>query len=142
MLGHLPLGPWPTLSAWRQIPVAFYVCGKSAFPSVAPNFRLSGVIRDNPGDIMEARKILGVFSLSMVLGLPHAMNAEGGASNVKYCTNSDPNCGLSGIDRSVLRDSLFKGLKDLPFGLGGRGIGFPADVLAAAYNMNDQQHEF
>jgi len=78
----------------------------------------------------------------MVLGLPHAMNAEGGASNVKYCTNSDPNCGLSGIDRSVLRDSLFKGLKDLPFGLGGRGIGFPADVLAAAYNMNDQQHEF
>jgi hypothetical protein len=87
---------------------------------------------------MALRKMFTMLSLSTLLTLPQMMNAEDATQNAKHCADSDSDCGLSGIKKAQLLDSLYRGLTDLPFGLNGREIGFPADVLAAAYGIDEQ----
>jgi hypothetical protein len=80
--------------------------------------------------------------LAIVLALPQTAKVNNVVADSKDCTDSKSPCGLSGVDRSVLLKSLLDGMSDLPTGFAARGIGFPADVLAAAYGIDDGGREF
>ena len=57
------------------------------------------------------------------------------------CTGR-PHCGLAGVERLILLDSLRQSLVDLPSLFGRPGIGIPADVLAEAYGIEDESRRF
>jgi hypothetical protein len=90
---------------------------------------------------MTTWKPLGAAILLVTLVLP--VKASDAAVSMKDCTNSGSACGLSGVDRRTLLKSLRDGMKDMPrSSLAAPGIGFPADVVAVAYGIDDPGREF
>jgi hypothetical protein len=91
---------------------------------------------------MTARVFLPVTSLLVAAALASATFAEDQSQKPMLCNNANLTCGLTGISQTELLDSLYQGINNLPHGLKGATMGFPAEVLAAAYGIDARGNTF
>ncbi len=79
--------------------------------------------------------------LFLTLLVPWQIRANEVATDTTDCTNKS-DCGLPGEDQLVLMGSLLLSIKDLPKGFGQAGMGIPADLVAAAFGLGEDNRKF
>jgi hypothetical protein len=91
---------------------------------------------------MRARDFVLVTSLLVATALASTSFAEDQSQKPKLCSITDPTCGLTGISQTESLDSLYQGINNLPHGLKGATMGFPAEVLAEAFGIDARGSTF